>query len=107
MNVNLSHNHDNQQNPFHPLGVNTDVAMLCVGYDCVYGSDQVGSHFTIRNSLTKLDVYFSHWNDSKLIKLLQQTFGNLITSLTFTSVFHRICIDLVDRAKLMKEFTIY
>ena len=100
INLNLSHNYNRRDNKYHPLSDNTDVAMMCVGYDRMYSGNNVGSHFVLTQILTEINAYIQHWNNNECIELLQGSFGPLIERMTFTSIFDRLCAALADRCKV-------
>ena len=100
MNLNVSHSYNCKNNVFHQIGDKTDVAMMCVGYDRMYGGNNVSSHYVLEQMMTELDVYIKHWNDSHCVDLLQRSFGPLIRDMTFVSVFKRTVIGLTDRHRV-------
>ena len=99
MNCNLSHNYDSDDNQCHPRGQNTDVAMMCIGYNPMYCGSAKGSYYVLSKIMSDLDRCIEYWNNPNSIDLLQKSFGDLITEMTFIPCVNRICVALTDRFK--------
>ena len=97
MNINLCEKYKYKNNKYYPISNKTDVKALCIGYESMYCGDNNGSLNSITTAMDKCDKYINMWDDKGLQAMLRGTFGKLITTFTFDSVYDRLCVGIADR----------